>query len=166
MKKNIIIMVIIFIIVSSFNNYEYDIMGNTIRFRVIANSNQSKDIIMKEKVVNELSTMLFKEENNYQDVEKNIYKNLKKIEYKIDQLFKENNYNKNFYINYGINDFPQKEYNGTTIPAGKYKSLVIEIGEGNGNNYFCFLYPSLCLIDFEKMKDKENYNFKILDLFK
>ena len=54
-----------------------------------------------------------------------------------------------------------KEYN-----EGLYESLVIEIGEAKGDNYFCILYPSLCLIDYENRENNKSYGFKIVDVFK
>lgn len=176
MKKLILILSIILFIIFM-NNNEYNVEEDSIRFRVIANSNSAKDIIMKEKVVNELSNMLFDKERTFDETNKNIYSNLKKIENKIDTLFEKNNYNKIYNISYGLNEFPKKEYRGKTYPAGTYKSLVIEIGEAKGNNYFCILYPSLCMLDYketnesyenEKINENKNieYKFKIVDLFK
>ena len=168
MKKLILILSIILFIIFM-NNNEYNVEEDSIRFRVIANSNSAKDIIMKEKVVNELSNMLFDKERTFDETNKNIYSNLKKIENKIDTLFEKNNYNKVYNISYGLNEFPKKEYRGKTYPAGTYKSLVIEIGEAKGNNYFCILYPSLCLLDYEnkeEQNEKVEYRFKIVDLFK
>ena len=141
-----------------YNNYE-----ETIRFRVIANSNSSKDILMKEKIVKELSTILFKD-LSYEETNNNIYNNLKKIEDRINILFKNNNYNKKFNISYGLNEFPEKKYKGKIYKKGLYKSLVVSIGESKGNNYFCILYPSLCTID--DLDNKENYKFKIVELIK
>ena len=40
---------------------------------------------------------------------------------------------------------PEKQYNGETYEAGYYESLVITIGEGMGNNWWCFMNPDLCL---------------------
>lgn len=180
MKKIILVLsIIIFIIFMS--NDEYNVREDSIRFRVIANSNSIKDIAMKEKVVNELSGILFDKTHTEEETSENIYSNLKNIENRIDNLFKKNNYNKTFNISYGLNEFPKKVYRGNTYPAGTYKSLVIEIGDAKGNNYFCILYPSLCMLDYEEMQTKENevieksnlneenkieYKFKIVDLFK
>ena len=68
-------------------------------------------------------------------------------------------------ISYGLNHFPKKEYNGQVFSEGDYESLVIEIGEAKGNNYFCILYPPLCMIDEDKT-DEVKYDFKIVELLK
>ena len=164
--KKIIILVLI-VLMYLFYYKEYNIFDDSIRFRVIANSNSMEDTIMKEKVVDELSTIIFKNNDSITDAENNIYNNLKNIEDKIEKLFIKNNYNKSFNISYGLNKIPQKIYRGKKYKEGLYKSLVIEIGDGKGNNYFCILYPSLCLLDYENKEDNnKKYSFKIVDVIK
>lgn len=162
MKK----VIIVFLLIISFLMLDTDdskIMKDTIRFRIIANSNASNDIIMKEKVVSELSNTLFKSSTK-EETRDNIIKNVSTIENKIDKIFDANNYKETYNIVYGLNEFPEKEYNGKKYPAGLYESLVIEIGEAKGDNYWCFLYPSLCMIDYNS-KEKTEYKLKIVDLF-
>ena len=56
-------------------------------------------------------------------------------------------------------DFPQKSYEDVTFPAGKYDALRITIGNGDGNNWWCVLYPQLCFSFSEKGKfSKEGEN--------
>ena len=43
--------------------------------------------------------------------------------------------------------FPDKTYGDLTFPAGNYKALRIEIGEAEGHNWWCVLYPALCFMD-------------------
>ncbi len=157
---------LIFILVFMYliNYDEYNITEDAVRFRVIANSNSVLDIAMKEKVVNKLSKLLFKNYQSEEELNKNIYDNLDNISKEIDILFKNNNYDMNYNILYGINDFPKKDFMGKHYDAGNYKSLVIEIGEAKGNNYFCILYPSLCVIDYENNSDNSKFGLKIVDI--
>ncbi len=165
MKKYLII-VSLFVLMYLINYNEYNITEDSIRFRVIANSNSIEDIYMKEKVVNELSSIVFNKKGSINEAEKNIYENLEKIEDKINNLFESHNYNKSFNISYGLNEIPEKIYRGKKYEKGLYKSLVIEIGNGKGDNYFCVLYPSLCLLDYEKNNSKDKYSFKIVEIIK
>ena len=164
MKKIIIICLIILLIVIINPKEEYNLTKDTIRFRVIANSNSQKDLKMKELVVENLSNLLFYGDRGNIDNERDyIIKNLGNVEKKIDDLFKSNNYKKTYNISYGLNYFPEKEYNGKTFKEGEYESLVIEIGEAKGNNYWCILYPPLCMID----EDKEvKYKSKLFEIIK
>ena len=56
-------------------------------------------------------------------------------------------YNIPYSINYGLNYFPEKNYKGITYEAGEYESLVISLGEASGNNWWCIMYPPLCLLE-------------------
>lgn len=163
--KKIIIIIIVILIGYLLSIVEYNKSEDIIRFRVIANSNSREDIIMKEKVVKELSGVLFIDSQNVDDVKNNIYSNLENIDHKIDKLFKKNNYNKKYNILYGLNEFPKKVFMNKIYDGGLHESLVIEIGEGKGNNYFCILYPSLCMIDYENREENANYKSKIMELF-
>lgn len=170
--KKILIVVIFFIFCVIYGSNEYIVNEDEIRFRVIANSNNVEDIIMKEKVVDELSNIIFKD-GNRDSIKQNIINNLSTMENKIDSLFENNNYNKSYNIIYGLNEFPKKEYNGKVYNEGLYESLVVEIGEAKGNNYWCFLYPSLCVSDYENKKlsieEKEENNkikFRFIEILK
>jgi stage II sporulation protein R len=43
--------------------------------------------------------------------------------------------------------FPDKSYGDVTFPAGEYEALRIEIGQAEGQNWWCVLYPNLCFMD-------------------
>lgn len=45
----------------------------------------------------------------------------------------------------GVFDFPDRDYDGVTVPAGRYRALRIVIGSGQGHNWWCVLYPTLCV---------------------
>jgi stage II sporulation protein R len=50
-------------------------------------------------------------------------------------------------LNYGDNYFPEKSYKGVKYPSGTYESLVVTLGSGKGENWWCVLYPPLCMMD-------------------
>ena len=45
----------------------------------------------------------------------------------------------------GVFDFPDRHYGGVFVPAGEYRALRVVIGAGEGHNWWCVLYPSLCV---------------------
>ena len=49
----------------------------------------------------------------------------------------------------GVYRFPDRVYAGATVPGGEYRALRVVIGEGEGRNWWCVLYPSLCLASEE-----------------
>lgn len=162
MKKILIILFLLFGLYL-FSKDDSRISDDSIRFRVIANSNSEEDIKMKELVVKELSSTLFKE-NSLEGTRSNIISNISQIEKKIDRVFDNNNYDKTYNVIYGMNEFPEKIYNGVVYEKGLYESLVVEIGDGSGNNYWCFLYPSLCLLDYKNGEEEVEYKSKIAEI--
>ena len=63
----------------------------------------------------------------------------------IDEQGTENDYS----VEYGKNiTFPAKLYGSFLYPAGEYEAILITLGEGNGSNWWCVLFPPLCFLDF------------------
>ena len=59
------------------------------------------------------------------------------------------NYDTEFTINFGNNYFPDKEYKEVLYEKGYYESLVVTLGKGEGDNWWCVLFPPLCLLEAE-----------------
>lgn len=57
----------------------------------------------------------------------------------------------------GIFDFPDRRYGDARVPAGRYRALRVVIGAGEGRNWWCVLYPSLCMP--EAWRDGEPVRF-------
>lgn len=74
-----------------------------------------------------------------------ITNNIGQIEETVSHVLDTINYDSEFEVSYGAHLFPEKQYNGETYEQGYYESLVITIGEGRGNNWWCFMNPDLCL---------------------
>ncbi len=53
-------------------------------------------------------------------------------------------------------DFPDRDYGGDFYPAGKYDALRIVIGDGAGHNWWCVMFPPLCLVETETAKAEFN----------
>ena len=167
MKKFIVIL-FVFSLLSIFIKTEEDIIipNNSIRFRVVANSNtiedQNKKLIIKEKIENEVYKLI-NGANNTSEVRSLIEENMDTIEDIVAS------YNVPYNINYGNNYFPTKNYKGVMYKAGNYESLVITLGEGMGNNFWCVLFPPLCLLDnnSDDVSDVEYqlYVKKLIDKF-
>ena len=161
MKKAIFVLFLLSIRATSFNKSDnYIIPDSAIRFRVVANSNSIDDqlqkAIVKEKLSNELKTII-KNSDSIQGAREIINNNISKIEKIVSQEAKDYN------INYGLNYFPKKEYKNVIYPAGNYESLVITIGKGLGNNWWCVLYPPLCFIEEENKSN--DYALYVKELF-
>lgn len=168
-RKLILIILTIVTIYVVYNNVKAEeiVIPNTaIRLRVIPNSNNLLDQEMKAKVKEYLEANLYKNFANVNDIDEArimINNNIPKIEEDITSIFNENNYDMNFKVKYGNNYFPEKEYKGITYIEGYYESLVVEIGEAKGDNFWCVLFPSLCLLETEETTEVE-YKLGVLEL--
>ena len=69
-----------------------------------------------------------------------------------------------FDIDYGLNYFPEKIYKGVLYPEGEYKSLVITLGSGLGDNWWCVLYPPICMIDDNETTGDIEYRSLVFDM--
>ena len=160
--KQLIIIIIGAVLISMYvSNKDYVMIPSTsIRMRVVAASNSSEDqsnkLIVKkalEETINEL-----KIGSSYDNVDEFMELNKEKVDNNIKNILKSNKINIPFTSNYGYNYFPEKEWKGVVYPSGNYKSYVITIGSGKGENWWCVLYPPLCLLDNEQ----DDYTYRSL----
>lgn len=169
MKKILIIIsiVLIFTLVTQ-NVQAEDIMipDEAIRFRVLANSNSVYDQEVKMdvaiKVQDEIYEIL-KDEKSINNAKNKLQTNIPRIESAVERIFREKSYMNTFKVEYGYHYFPEKEYKGIKYNEGKYESLLITLGEGKGDNWWCVLFPPLCLVEAEESSEVE-YKFFIQEL--
>lgn len=167
MKKIIIFLSVITIIFVSndLTKEKIIIPKEAIRFRVIANSNQEEDQKLKLKVKDSLNNNLekiLKNINTKEEAEKTIQKNLPLLENTIKNTLEENNSDTKYTINYGNNYFPSKVYKEVVYNEGNYDSLIVKLGKAEGDNFWCVLFPPLCLIE-DKEEDIE-YHIMVKDI--
>lgn len=162
MKRKIFLILLGIVIISVYSQNQTEILipDSSIRLRVIPNSNEAKDINIKEQVKDYLETDIYtilKDTNNIETARNIINTNIPIIESNINNIFKDNNYNIPYQVNFGYNYFPEKTYQGKTYEAGDYESLVIYIGEAKGDNWWCVLFPNFCLIDINEDTEYKSY---------
>lgn len=126
------------------------IPNNALRLRIIANSNDNYDqnvkLEVKESVENDMYDLL-KNTKSIEEARTIISNNLSSIDEDVNNVLNNINYDKGYSINYGYNYFPEKQYKGITYKEGMYESLVVTIGEGKGDNWWCVMFPPFCLIE-------------------
>ena len=148
----------------------YVIPEDALRIRVIANSNSEYDqevkMLIKEKIQSKLYNLL-KDSKGVNEARIIINNNLPNIDKEVNNTLKELEYELGYDINYGLNYFPSKEYKGTIYEEGYYESLVITLGEGAGDNWWCVLFPPLCLLEAEESTDVEytSYVKELIDKY-
>ena len=147
--KKVIVVLFLVSLAFIFSNHEEEIIipNNAIRFRVIANSDSVEDQMKKMEIKSAVENKVYaliNGENNAIEVRNIIEGNIDTIKDIVEE------YNVPYNINYGNNYSPSKTYKGVMYPAGNYESLVITLGDGVGANFWCVLFPPLCLIDNSK----------------
>lgn len=164
MKKIVIIVAIIVCTLSLNKNYELN-KNNTIRFRVIANSDTLEDQEIKKEIVKNVSGVINESQKSTSLEETRTYINNKLPEFNevVEKTLLENNDKREFKINYGLNYFPKKELNNEEYPEGMYESLVITLGKGQGDNFWCILFPPLCMIVENKDYEYKSFFKEIFD---
>lgn len=124
---------------------EYD---GIIRLHVIANSDSVEDQNLKLKVRDAVIEEVSKLEGS-----KDIKESRKWLKSHLDDLtetanavIRENGYDYRASAELGVRWIPEKTYGDMYFPAGNYEALTITLGEGAGQNWWCVLFPPLCLI--------------------
>ena len=171
MKKYILlVLAIISIIYVSQNKMQEEtiIPDEAIRFRVIANSNTVYDQNIKIQVRNTVQNKMFellKGVDNLEETRNIIKENVENINKLVKETLEKSNYDEDFEVKYGYNYFPKKKYKGIVYKKGKYESLVIELGKADGDNFWCVLFPPLCLVEVEEEKTTDaEYTFFVKEL--
>ena len=126
------------------------IAGKIFRLHVVANSDKKEDqelkMDVKKTVVDYLSQNLGAEAD-LEETREYVLGNLSEIEQAALRTIKEQG--KSYPVSAAVEKtyFPDKTYGDCTFPAGEYEALNVRIGRGEGKNWWCVLYPSLCFID-------------------
>lgn len=167
--KKIIILTCISLLFLSINRQKSEklIPEESIRFRIIANSNSNEDQLLKMRIVNNIKKELIHTEQLHSIKETRTYieKRLPKIEQIVEKTLKDNKSNNTFHINYGKNFFPEKEYKNQKYKSGNYESLVIKLGKASGENFWCVLFPPLCFTDKEDNIEYKSFIKELIDKY-
>lgn len=121
-----------------------------IRFHVIANSDspfdQAVKLKVRDKVLDYLSPKL-QQISSPSEAREVIAKNRQTVIGIADQILAENGAGYRADLEIGVYDFPVKVYGSLIVPAGKYEAVRITLGQAQGKNWWCVLFPPLCFID-------------------
>ena len=164
MKKVFIIILVLLSLYTVINKSNTILIPDeAIRFRVIASSDSKEDQDIKQLVKKDIERSVLddiKESNSIIETRNIIKNNLSKYNKTVSDTLNKNNINQSFNINYGKNYFPEKEYKGVKYKSGEYESLVVTLGEGKGKNWWCVLFPPLCLLEAEETKETNEVEYK------
>ena len=158
MKKTIVLIIIALTILFLCKNTNDKVVipKESIRIRIIANSNNKIDIENKLKIKNDVEKQIYsliKDAKTINDARTIINENLDNLNIELDSN-----------VEFGYNYFPRKVYKNVIYESGMYESLVITIGEGKGGNFWCVLFPPLCLLDDNETTEDVKYSFLVKEI--
>lgn len=132
------------------NILQQGIANEIIRFHVLADSDKEEDQQIKLKVKDQVVRYMQKKLAVAKDREQArmiIKDNLNEIEYLAHETLKEEGVKSKVKAYLTEKQFPVKSYGEFTFPEGIYETLQVEIGSAKGKNWWCVMFPSLCMID-------------------
>ncbi len=160
------------------------ISDDVFRLHILANSDNEEDQQLKLKVrdaVLKKGQNVFTDCSSLEEIIASCESNIDLFEETATECIKENGYN------YSVNAYVDKEYFNTreyeeiTLPSGIYNALKIEIGEAKGHNWWCVMFPAICLsavsdsemnnildeeeIDLINSDNKFELRFKIVEIY-
>lgn len=154
--KEIIILTVLFSTYILINAFSYvseistDLKESVFRLHVIANSNSEKDqnlkYIVRDNIIQYMKSIC-NDCNSKEETIKIVSNHLDDFTQIANQTIKDNGFSYTAKVSIGNFKFPTKTYADISFPAGYYDALKIQLGNANGQNWWCVLYPSLCFID-------------------
>lgn len=130
-----------------------------IRLHIIANSDSPEDQELKLKVRDEVLlqvTELTKTCKDVKDARSVICENLDLLEDTADRVISENGFGYSSRAELSNVYFPTRNYDTFSLPAGDYDALRIHLGNGKGKNWWCVLFPPVCVSAAEAESEFSN----------
>ena len=125
-----------------------NIREKVLRLHVIANSDTNCDQAVKLKIRDRILTEseeLFYTEEGILSAKEKAVKNLERIEQLANDELSKNGFPPNAKATFTNMFFDTRVYDNFTLPAGNYDAVRITVGNGKGKNWWCVLYPALCI---------------------
>ena len=128
---------------------EAEIYDNVLRLHVIANSDSAEDQELKLLVRDEIlkvSSDMFANCNSRDQAQIKAKENLDLLEAAAIRTVREHGYDYDVNITFSAEEYPTKNYESCCFPAGEYLSLRVMIGDAEGQNWWCVLFPPMCVV--------------------
>ena len=133
---------------ASFREHLNDLHSDVLRLHILANSDSEEDQELKLLVRDELlrcSEELFNGCETLDEMKARAIEERETIRLLAQHILEENGCHDEVTVQLVQMDFDERQYEEITMPAGAYDALRILIGKGEGHNWWCVMYPPLCL---------------------
>ena len=142
---------LIFAVFTSFARFAAacdDLRQNVLRLHIIANSNSEADqavkLLVRDRILSE-TTDIFTGAAGLADAEKKAAERIGDIAEYAAETLEENGFGYGATAEIGNSYFETREYETFTLPAGNYRSLIIRLGKAEGKNWWCVVFPAVCI---------------------
>lgn len=145
----IIILCICFTVSSVYAAPNHPLSESVLRLHVIANSDDPADQQLKLQVKDEIVAMMreeFDEVEDSQEAKRIAISQIPRIQAAARAAIAARGYDYPVQVTVGEYPFPTKSYGNMVFPPGNYQAVRVVIGEGQGKNWWCVLFPPLCLV--------------------
>lgn len=135
-------------VVIPFNKKCENIRNSVFRLHIIANSDSETDQTVKLKVRDgmlNLADFLFADAKDHTEAKEIAEENIELLRQNAIETLRANGFDDEVSVTVGKAWFGTREYDDFTLPAGEYDALRIVIGEGNGKNWWCVMFPAVCI---------------------
>lgn len=154
LKKLLVFVTILSLIFVGGSSYYYaqnevPLNESVLRLHVIAHSDSIEDQALKIKVKNEIVENMsakFAGQKDIKQARQTAINNLDLIQQIAEEVIKQEGYDYPVKVEVGDYLFPTKSYGNLVFPQGEYQALRIIIGDGMGKNWWCVLFPPLCMV--------------------
>lgn len=161
--EKIVVLMCVFILCMAICNVlpihgEEQIYESVVRLHVLANSDSEEDQALKLKVRDTIlaytSPKVIDSESRDEAI-KILQGELEAIENMARQVIIDEGYDYSVEVTLTLEEYPTRNYESMSFPSGEYISLRVLIGEAEGENWWCVLFPPLCLSAASEKSDNE-----------
>lgn len=127
------------------------------RLHIIGNSDSESDQQVKLKVRDAVLVATAQDIQNCtnaKETQEYIENNLEIIEKTANDTLAENGFEYTAKAQVGTFHFPEKTYRDVTYPEGDYQALRVTLGDGSGRNWWCVMFPPLCITEMEALEEE------------
>lgn len=159
-KKMVLLLSCMFMVIMAWEGQQIDasvvggpIPQESIRLRILANSDSPSDQLVKREirdaVVEQMELWVLQLDNpqSLEEAKALTRQHLPEIRQLVGEELSRRGITYSYNVELDVVPFPTKLYGGMVYPAGDYDALRITLGEGQGQNWWCVLFPPLCFID-------------------
>ena len=127
---------------------ESEIYNDVLRLHVIAESDSEEDQALKLKVRDAVLGCVSKavaDCGGFEEAYSTVEGMLDEIRITAEECAERNGESRTVRVELGREEYPRRDYGNACLPAGVYQSLRVIIGEGKGKNWWCVLFPTVCM---------------------